>query len=262
MGFKVGEGGVLTEAPTMRTFLMDQLGTLSTEAKAADAAEVAQETLASMTSADEWAVAMRNLAWADPEGSKAFLASKVREMINYVPWQQSPSGGYLEAFDIAAYTGDGSLVADLAPLASTPSPVRQAALVALERLSAIAPASVASYLNANPDVLADLPLLRADYMGNVDLSDPSQEAQAEAYLRRTDVSEAEKEKFLGRLATPAGFVSDTLLTPPDIAPTSIFEHRAVVNRAATNWLASGSFPALNGPLQTLVQSTAPKSGGG
>ena len=260
--FKVGEGGVLAEAPTFRTFLMDELGTLSHEAQTADAAEVAKNTLSSMTSADEWAVAMRNLAWSDPDGSKPYLADEVRQMLNYAPWQQNPSGGYLEAFDVAAYSGDGSLAGDLAPLAKTPSPVRQAALVALERLSALAPAQVSSYLNANPSVLSDLPMLRADYMGNVNLSDPAQEAQAETYLARPDVSEAEKVKFLGRLATPAGFVSDSLLTPSDTTTTSIFSHQAMVNQAATSWLASGSYPALTAPLQSLIQRTAPRSGGG
>jgi hypothetical protein len=260
--FKVGEGGVLAEAPSLRTFLMDQLGSLSQQAQTADAAQEAKDTLSSMSSPDEWAVAMRNLAWADPDGSKPYLAQKVREMLNYAPWQQNPSGGYLEAFDVAAYSGDGSLAGVLAPLAKSASPVQQAALVAMERLSAVAPAQVSAYLNANPGVLSDSPMLRADYMGNVDLSDPAQEAQAEAYLNRPDVSEAEKEKFLARLATPAGFVSDTLLTPADTTASTIFEHAAVVNRAATSWLASGSFPSLTAPLQTLVQRTAPRAGGG
>jgi hypothetical protein len=260
--FKLGEGGVLAAAPTLRTFLMDALGTLSQTAHTEDAAEVAKETLGSLSSADEWALAMRNLAWSDPDGSKPYLAEKVREMLNYLPWQQNPAGGYLEAFDVAAYTGDGSLTGDLANLTQQQSPVRRAALVAMERLSALAPAQVAGYLNANPDVLSNLPLIRADYMGNVNLSDPTQDAEAEAYLARPDVTDAEKEKFLGRLAMPAGFVSDTLLTPSNTTTTSIIEHQAIVNQAASNWLASGSFPALTAPLQTLVQRTAPRPGGG
>ena len=258
--FQVGEGGVLTQAPSFRTFLMDQLGSLSQEAKTADAAEVAKETLSATASADEWAVAMRNLAWADPAGSKPYLAQKVREMLANAAWQQNPSGGYLEAFDVAAYAGDASLTPALASLAATPSPLRQAAQVALERLSATAPAQMSEYLNQNPTVLSDLPMLRADYMGNVDLADPAQDAQAQAYLARPDVSDAEKIKFLNRLAMPAAFVSDTLLTPPQAA-IPLVEHAAVVNSAATSWLASGSFPTLTAPLQSLIQRTAAVSGG-
>jgi hypothetical protein len=181
-------------------------------------------------------------------------------MLNYAPWQQNPSGGYLEAFDAAAYSGDSSLTGDLAEMATSSSPAKGAALVALERLSALAPEGVSSYLNSNPGVLSDLPMLRADYMGNVDLSDPAQEAQAEAYLARDDVSDAEKEKFLGRLGTPAGFVSDTLLTPPDTTSMPLSQHQAMVNRAASAWLASGSYPTLTATLQQLVQRTAGSGG--
>lgn len=254
-GFRVGEGGVLTEAPTLRTFLMDQLGIISRDAGAPDAAEEARVTLQANTSPDEDALAMRNLAWADPNGSKATLAAAERALINNPAWRQAPSNGYLESFDVIAYTGDATMLDDLATMAKTPSAVQQAALVAMERLSALAPAQVVDYLNAHPEVLADRPMLRADYMGNVDLSDPAQLAQAEAYLQRTDVTDAEKDKFIARLATPAGFVSNNLLTPAEI-PLSLPDHRALVNQVAGQWLASGKYPAQAAVLQSAVTNTA------
>ncbi len=260
--FKLGDDHTLDQATSMRTFLMDQLGTISQDIGATDAAEVARATLETKGSADEWAVAMRNLAWADPEGSKSLLAAKARELIEYTPWQTAPTGGYLEAFDAAAYAGDPTIIADLAPMSSAKSATGRAALIALQRLSGIAPEQVAAYLNANPDVLADAPMRRADYMGSVDLSQPTQLSQAETYLNRTDVSEAEKDKFLGRLGVPAGFVSETLLTPETITQMPLLEHRALVNQTATNWLASGSYPALQGALQRLITQTATTPGGG
>ena len=259
--FKLGDGHTLDDAPTMRTFLMDQLGVFSQEAGTSDAADVARATLETKGSADEWAVAMRNIAWADPDGSRTLLAAKARELIEYSPWQSAPTGGYLEAFDVAAYAGDPSIIADLAPLSSTSTKAGRAALIALQRLSGIAPEQVAAYLNANPEVLADAPLRRADYMGSVDLSQPAQLAQAETYLDRTDVSEAEKDKFLGRLGLPAGFVSETLVTPETITQGSVLDHRALVNQTATNWLASGKFPVLQGALQQLIANTATTPGG-
>ena len=260
--FKVGDGHQLDEAPSMRTFLMDQLGALSQDARLSDAAEVARATLETKGSADEWAVAMRNLAEADPDGSRSLLAAKARELIEYAPWRNSPSGGYLEAFDAAAYAGDPTIIADLGPLSSERSPAGRAALIALQRLSGMAPEQVATYLNANPGVLADAPLRRADYMGSLDLSQPAQLTQAETYLGRADVTEAEKDKFLGRLGVPAGFVSETLLTPETITQMPILEHRALVNQTAANWLASGKYPALQGALQQLVTQTAATPGGG
>ena len=227
----------------------------------ADAAEEARATLQANTSPDESAVAMRNLAWADPTGSKGLLASSERAMLNNAAWRQSPTGGYLEAFDVAAYAGDASLLDQLAPLGTTPSPVQRAALIAMERLSAMAPGEVVSYLNAHPDLLADRPLLRADYMGNVDLSDPAQLAQAESYLARTDVTDAEKNKFIERLAVPAGFSSDNLLTPSTI-PVSLPDHAKLVNQVAGQWLSSGKYPALQPALQSTVTSTAATAGAG
>ena len=254
--FKVGDDHELDEAPTLRTFLMDQLGDISLEAKLGDAAEVARATLQTKDSPDEWALAMRNLALADPDGSRSFLASKAKELLEYPAWQQQPSGGYLEAFDVAAYAGDPSVVADLNPLLSSPNAsLQRAARVALQRLSSLAPEQVAGYLNTNPNVLADYPNLRADYMGNVDLSSPPQLTQAETYLARPDVTDAEKSKFIGRLGLPAGFVSDTLVTPEDITPMPVLEQRALANKTATAWLASGKYPTLQPALQKVIDST-------
>lgn len=255
--FKVGPGGVLQSAPTMRTLLMDQLGSWSNQIHTADAAEVARQILDTKGSADEWAVSLRNVAWNDPEGSKTLLAGKARDLITYKPWQQSPTAGYMEAFDSAAYSGDATLLEVLEPLGKDRSAVQQAALVAIDRLSAMAPGPVADYLNAHPEVLADRPLMRADYMGKVDLSDAAQKAEAETYLQRPDVTLPEKTKFLERLGVPAGFVSNNLLTPPYPPAMPILERRALVNQTAASWLESGQFPTLQAPLQTLIEDTRP-----
>ena len=264
--FTVGENHELADAPTLRTFLMDQLGDISLGAKLGDAAEVARTTLESKDSPDEWALAMRNLALADPDGSRAFLAAKAKEMLAYAPWQTAPSGGYLEAFDVAVYAGDPSIIQDVAPLLSASTgALGRASRIALQRLSTVAPDEVATYLNGNPGTLADYPLLRADYMGSLDLSTPEGIAQAETYLDRPDVSDAEKAKFLGREAVPASFVSETLVTPSNLPRQSVFDQRAAVNQAASQWLASGKYPTLQTALQKVVGFTSPNAaapGGG
>ena len=164
-------------------------------------------------------------------------------MLNNNAWRQSPSGGYMEAFDAIAYTGDVSH--DGRPR----QPGQDAVGPTTGGVGGVGAAQrngprrhVLSYLNAHPNLLSDRPMLRADYMGNVDLNDPAQRAQAEAYLARTDVTDAEKDKFIARLVTPAGFVSNNLLTPSSIA-VSIPDHRILVNQVAGQWLASGQYPA-------------------
>lgn len=259
--FKVGPGGVLQSAPTMRTLLMDQLGSWSNQIHSADAADIARQVLETKGSPDEWAVSLRNLAWNAPEDSKSLLAAKARDLITYKPWQQSPTAGYMEAFDSAAYSGDATLLEVLTPLTKEPSALRQPALVATDRLSAMAPGAVADYLNAHPDLLSDRPLIRADYMGKLDLSDDAQKADAEAYLQRPDVTLPEKTKFLERLGVPAGFVSNNLLTPPQPPAMPLIERRALVNQTAASWLQSGQYPTLQATLQTLIDDTQPPAGG-
>ena len=254
-GFKVGSGGTLEETPSLRTFLMDQLGTVARGIGSQEAAAEARTTLATHGSADEWAVAMRNLGWTDPEGSRAVLAGKARELLNDPNWKQSPTGGYLEAFDSIPYSGDASLVAELVPLATTRSGTQQAALVALQRLSALAPGQMAAYLNDTPGVLADKPGLRADYMGSLDLTQPGQLNQAETYLSRSDVADTEKTKFLERLGTPAQFVSNNLLTPSHAATMDLADHRAMANTQASAWLTANKYPQLQTALQALVEQT-------
>ena len=254
--FHVSQGGVLSEAPTLRTLLMDQLGSLARTAGTDDARQVANETLARKDSADEWAVALRNLAWADPDGSRALLADKTREMLAYEPWRAAPSGGFMEAFDAAAYSRDPTLMGDFARLSADATPLRRAALVAADRLSAEVPLAVADYLNANPGVLGDRPMLRADFLGKLDLADPAQRAAAETYLDRADVAATEKTKFLGRLEQPAYFASDSLLTNPQPAASATGPaHRATVNTVAGQWLAGDRFPTLQAPLSELVENT-------
>ncbi len=253
--FTIGDNHELDEAPTMRTFMMDQLGDISLGAGLGDAAEVARATLESKDSPDEWALAMRNLALADPDGSRSLLAAKARELITYPPWQQTTSGGYLEAFDVAAYAGDPNVIADLAPLMGSTGTLQRASRIALQRLSALAPEQVADYLNAHPTAMSDYPLLRADYMGSMDLSSPTQLAQAETYLARTDITDAEKSKFIGRLGLPVGFVSNTLVTPEDITTVPVLEQRVLANQTARTWLASGKYPTLQTALQRVIEFT-------
>ena len=113
MGFKVGAGGALAEAPSWRVFLLEELARLDP----AVAAEVARSILATKTSPEEWAVAMRNLARVqNDEAGRALLEAKMRELLTYEPWQRDPSVGFLEAFDVAVHLGGANLAPELSEL--------------------------------------------------------------------------------------------------------------------------------------------------
>lgn len=247
--FTVGAGGVMDGSPTLRIFLLDLLGQLSRENGGAGA-EVAREILSKKDSPDEWALAMRNLAWAEPK-SLPFLASKMHEMLAYEPWTATPTSGMLEAFDVAVFSGDASFVPTLGALArGGNTALQRAATVALDRLAENSPLSVMQYLNANPATIADLPFVRADYFAKANLSDAGQRKAVETYLGRADVGVAEKAKFLHAIASPGSFVSDSLLStsaPPDDAAARY----AGIAAATTEWTRSNRFPELDEHIRWL-----------
>lgn len=246
LDFTLRPGGDLT-APTLRVLLMDVLGRIAKRDGSTAATQLARATLEKKDSADEWAIALRNLAWAEPAAT-AYLAAKAREMLAHAPWRATPTSGMLEAFDVIVFTKDATLTADLADAQNDPnSQLRHAAEVALDRLAAASPLGVMTYLNAHPTTLAERPMLRADYFAKADLAAPGQKTALEFYLGRPDIADAEKTKLLKALATPASFVSENLLTEPPPEPDEAAREHAIL-AAVHEWLTGQRFP----PLQTQL----------
>ena len=249
LDFTLRPGGDIN-APTLRVLLMDVLGRIAKREGGNAAARLARVTLEKKDSADEWAIALRNVARAEPKAT-AYLAGKAREMLAHAPWRSAPTSGLLEAFDVIVFTKDASLTADLAEAQKDPNAqLRHAADVALDRLAAASPLEVMNYLNANPALLTERPMLRADYFAKADLAAPGQKTALEFYLGRPDIAEAEKTKLLKALATPATFVSENLLTEPPPEPDDAARERAIL-AAVQEWLAGKRFPPLQAQLLQL-----------
>lgn len=255
--FTLGERGALTGAPTLRVVLLDLLGQISRSQHSDSAAKFSRTILASKTTADEWAIALRNVAWQEP-AARPYLAGKLREMLTHDAWRTQPSAGMLEAFDIAVFTKDPTLVPDLAELQHNgPRELQYAAAIALDRLAEQGPLEVMTYLNTHPTELADRPMLRADYYAKADLGQIAQKAALEVYLGRPDVTAAEKDKLLNRLATPATFAPpESLVTEPPPADDGTARQDAAA-KAAADWLAANRFPDLRQPLEQLQRQLAP-----
>lgn len=248
--FELAKGGELGGAPTMRVMLLDLFGRICRGTGSDEAEVVARLLLERKTSADEWAVALRNIAWSAP-GDRAYLAGKMRDMLGYQPWRQQPAAGFLEAFDIIVFTRDVTFVTDLATMVqSEDEALKRAAAVALDRFSDMAPLDVMTYLNEHPAEFADRPFLRADYYSKADLSQGAQRAAVEAYLGRPDVSMAEKDKLLSVFASPGSFVGDTLVTQPPPEEGSS-QRLAALQKAVDEWLKANRFPSLTGPIANL-----------
>ena len=259
--FVVGESGMLDSANSLRVNLLDHLGTLCRETGSKEALNVARDVLSKFGSADEWAVCLRNTAWLDPK-STSTLHGKLEQMLDHKPWQEKPSTGMLEAFDVAAYSGAVQLIPRLSNFLSQgeQSPLWRASTVALDQLATTHPGEVLEWLARNPTMMNEHPYQRADLIAKGDLNNPAQRRAIESILARRDLSVEERGKILAGLVTPGNFVSNNLLTtPPKFTPESEGQRLALVNRVGVEWRDSGKFPDLVPLVNDLItRSTPPK----
>jgi len=253
LGFKLASNGMLDEAPTLRTFLLDELGRINPAA----AADYAKVVLASMDSPDEWAVALRDLALGDSSADGlALLNQKTAQMLQYAPWQQNPSAGFLEAFDVPVYLGGTNFVPTLTDLVrSQDNPaVAHAAFLALDRLVINNPASVLESLEDDPDSMEGRESTRADYFARADAGDLRQRQLLENYLLDPAISPAELQTFAAIFPNANYMISPNLLTQantPDHATLANRDAQALA--VAQQWLNDPAFANVAPELQTITQ---------
>jgi hypothetical protein len=252
-GFQIGGNGLLDEAPSLRTFLLDYLERVDPAAAAA----YARVILSRMDSPDEWAVALRNLAAGDTSAAgRALLQQKTAELLCYEPWQQDPSAGYLEAFDAAVFLGGTNLapaLADLVRRQDNPA-VAHAAYLALDRLVIKDTGQLLAALAAAPELMKGREATRADYFARADVRDPQQRQVLENYLLDPGRSAAELAQFAGVFPNANYMISHNLLTPtptPDHA--ALASQDAASLQAVQEWLTDARFAQLQRPLQQLKQ---------
>ncbi len=249
LGFKVGKNGLLDDAPTLRTFLLDELARLDTAA----AADYSKVILGGMDSPDEWAIALRNLARGDTsDQGHALLEQKTSEMLQYEPWQQNPSTGFLEAFDTAVYLGGTSLMPTLTDLVrqqDNPA-VAHASYLALDRLVINNPTATLTALLADPASMQGRELTRANYFARANVGDPQQLQVVENYLLNPQISPAEIDTFTGLFPNANYMISQNLLTQtqtPDSA--ALVSRDAESLRVVQQWLADPRFASLRPSLE-------------
>jgi len=253
LGFKISNAGWLDEAPTLRTFLLDELARLDPAA----AADYAKVILAAKDSPDEWAVALRNLARGDvtPEG-RQLLAQKTAELLQHEPWRQNPSVGYLEAFDAAVYLGGTSLMPTLADMVRQKenTAVAHASYLTLDRLVINTPATTLATLLADPDLMAGRELTRANYFARADVRDSQQRQLLENYLLNPGITPAELDAFASVFPNANFMISPNLLTSsPTLDHTTLVIRDVESLRVVQEWLADPRFARLKPALQRAVQ---------
>jgi hypothetical protein len=239
----------------MRVLLLDLLGRICKTTGGPEAAATARALMERKTSADEWAVAMRNVGWATPD-DRTYLAAKMREMLRYENWRRQPSGGFLESFDVVVFLRDVTFAPELRDLVQgEDKALQRAAAIAMDRLSEMSPLDVMNWLNANPNEFSAKPMLRADYFTKADFSQILQKQAVETYLSRSDVQDAEKAKLLNGIAAPGSFAGENLLSaqpPADDPPEKI----AALQNTVREWIQTNRFPLLMPSLLKLQAQLA------
>jgi len=251
LGFKVAKNGLLDDAPTLRTFLLDELVRLDPSA----AADYSKVILASKDSPDEWAVALRNLAWNDTSADgRALLEQKTTEMLEYEPWQQNPSTGFLEAFDTAVYIGGTSLMpalTDLVRRQDNPA-VAHASYLALDRLVINNPTATLTALLADPNLMQGREATRANYFARADVRDPQQKQVLENYLLNPHTSVAEIDAFAGIFPNANYMISPNLLTQSQTPDRPALVSRDAESlRVVQGWITDPRFVQLLPSLEKM-----------
>lgn len=227
--FVVGEDGGLSRAPSLRTALLDWLPALDPQL----ALEMAREILRTTRSPDEYALALRNLAWNDLDGDlHPEISAALQQMFDHKEWNLRPSAGFLEAFDVAVDLGDLATFLSLAKFASPDvheESVVHAACMSMDRMILRDPSLLASASLQSPEWLADAPLQRASLMSRLDITRDDHRALFLGYLESAAISDAERQTFLSIFPNGNQLHGNFLVTRGENAPD--IATRATMDRA-------------------------------
>lgn len=204
-------GGGFGDSSSLRVFLLDQLGRIDRPAAGALAAQI----LSRYTTPDEWAVSLRNFAWANPgPAGETFLQAKARELLGNPAWASDPSAGYLEAFDTIVYAHGTALTPDLAAFLGNREnrAAAHAAYLTLDRLTITEPAAMLKQLVDKPALMTGSEQTRANFIARADVREPDQRALVEQYLLDPGRGAAELATFAGLYPNANFMISNNLLT--------------------------------------------------
>ena len=259
----VKKGGALGDASSFRVFLLDYLGQIDRPAAAA----ISHEILSVPTSADEWAVSLRNVAWADDSAdTMEFLRGKAAEMISNNAWRQNPSAGFLEAFDVIVHARGFGLEPRLAELVRDKEhrAVGYAAFLTLDRLTLSDPAAALAPLAEQSALMDGREQTRANLFARLDVGDAPQRALLEKYLLDSRRTPQELQTFAGIYPNANYMISNNLLTAnPTASDGKLATRDQVALQVIEGWLADPRFAdlqphlaAMRNRLRTFVQQGA------
>jgi hypothetical protein len=248
----IKQGGDFGDASSLRVFLLDYLGKIDHPAAGA----VAEQILSRYTTPDEWAVSLRNYAWANQNpAAQDYLEKKARELLANPEWRTNPTAGFLEAFDTIVYAHGTSLAPELAELVRDKEnrALSHAAYLTLDRLTITEPAAMLKQLVEQPELMQGREQTRANFVARTDVRDPTQRALLEQYLLDPARGPEELATFAGIYPNGNYMVSDNMLTTVEtIQGQEIVARDLNALETIEQWQADPRFERLNTFL-TLIR---------
>lgn len=217
--FAVGQSGDFATLPSMRCFLMDFLAYVDASA----ALEVAEEVFNARSSADEYAVCLRN-AGTLMEGAdgRAYVGQRALELLSDGNMAANASAGFAEAFDAVVYAGDLSAFTLLSQYVGgeNGSALGKAAFFAMDRMTLDNTAEAIELLTSDASLLADNARTKAGLIARADLSDSAQLADVESYVLSLSSDSGEASYYFdivpnNNFAIINGMLTDTYKTSHD-----------------------------------------------
>lgn len=253
LSFVIGKGGTLEEWPTFRTFLIDALYSIDPAAAAA----ISREILSTPTSADEWALALRNVGKSElTEENSAYLISKTEELIANIEWQEKPSIGYLNSFDVLVATNAATstpLLSDLIQRKDRKD-LAHAGFLTLDRLVQCQPISMLEQLSNDGDLQQSRPEMVSQQFARADIRDETQRELLKTWMLDPSRTPTELRSFSGVYPNNNKFISNNLLTTESgQSGVDLTAHDRAALEIITSWANDPEFQPVNEYLLTMIQ---------
>lgn len=259
LSFVVGAEGVMDETPTFRTHLLDLLGQTDPVASLG----YSQDLLAAKPGPEEYALALRNLAWLNPDGAQTdLIRQSFLSLLNDPALSAHPTPGYLESFDVAVAVANADLVRAL--LANQAGQLgndvlSRATFIALDRMMLRNPEAILAAFASDPRFLADQPNWRASLLARLDPSNPAHVEQLRNYLLKTPHADAELSYFASIYPLANFFEGNRLVTDWETVnqAQTIPERDAAARKLMEGLLADPSLKAVAPSIETILQRVSP-----
>lgn len=250
---KFGKGGGIEGWPTLRVFLLDLLLELDPEA----AARISREILSSKTSADEWAIALRNVAKGERKGgNRDYLRTRAEELITNPEWQAQPSVGYLNAFDVLVYTE----ATESSPLLSgliqrkDRRDLVHASFLTMDRLVQRQPLDMLTRLKADRALQESRPEMTAQQFARADLRETSQQAIVKSWLLDPSRTPTQLKNFSAIYPNNNKLISHNMLTSQErVSGAELNAHDREVLEVIRDWRTDPAFESRSQYLEVMAR---------